>query len=323
VEKGKELGGGGSAGGGKPGGGLKGNLPGGQAGPGLPGDSIAPSMSGGGGAPGGPPSGGGAMASYETQLQLYNQAKEYAPAISRKSRIKEPRMPRVQEPIIKENEITEAPRTGMFNLTDIERILYTEVDQAQKRGDIPLDFLWQTKPVPIDPECSQIVADGMFPDIKLIVEADGKQWHSSESDIERDRNRDMRLQKHGWTILRFTEDEIKYYTKNVISKIASTVNDMLDSSSEGSIKAASAQGGYAYRMAKREDTVPMNEKEANRIDEKFKKTSSTIESEINIDSLKKCAEIIDEDLSEINKENEDELEKILEEKREIENLINN
>jgi len=311
---------GGSSGGGKPGA-PKGNLPGGQSGPGLPGDGIAPSMSGGGGAPGGAPSGGAPMAAYETQMQLYNQAKEFAPAITRKSRIHEPKKPRVQEETVHEQKEIKAPRTGMFNLTDIERILYAEVDQAQRRGDIPIDFLWQRNPVPIDPECSQIVADGMFPDIKLIVEADGKQWHSSATDIERDRNRDMRLQKHGWTILRFTEDEIKYYTKKVMSKIVTTINDMLNESSNGNTKVAYPQGGYAYRFAKTEEPVPMNERESSKLEEMFQKTASTIESEVNIYSLKKDAEVISEDLSERNKENEEEFQKILEEKGEIEDLI--
>jgi hypothetical protein len=240
IAPGGDQGGGGGGGlgglgGGKPGGlgggfsGPKGNLPGGHSGPGLPGDSNAPSMSGGAPPPGGggmPPSGGGPMAAYETQLKNYNKAQEYAPTVSRKQRIQEPKMPRMQEPEVNDPEFVEVPRSGALSLTDIEIILYKKVEEAQKMGHLPLSFLWQQYPEPNDPETSRIIVDGMFPDIKLIVEADGKKWHSSPEDIQRDNERDMKLNARGWTILRFTEDEIKYSIEEVIKKIIRTVEEL-------------------------------------------------------------------------------------------------
>jgi very-short-patch-repair endonuclease len=39
---------------------------------------------------------------------------------------------------------------------------------------------------------------------RLIVEVDGYAYHRSPSDFERDRERDVHLQTHGWRVLRFT-----------------------------------------------------------------------------------------------------------------------
>jgi len=243
--------GGGGGGGMKPGG-PKGNLPGGQSGPGLPGDANAPNMSGGAAPPGGAGSApSGPMAAYETQMTHYNQAKEYAPSISRKSRIQEPKMPRVQTPDIniEGQEMLEIPRTGALSLTDIEMALYAKVEEAQKLGHLPLQFLWQQSPEPNDPETSRITADGMFPDIRLLVEADGKQWHSSPEDIQRDQERDSKLMSRGWSILRFTEEEIKYAIEEVIKKIIRTAEDMMGYNQQDTdVKTASKKvfklGGY-------------------------------------------------------------------------------
>ncbi len=51
--------------------------------------------------------------------------------------------------------------------------------------------------------------DFAFPDHKLAIEADGNYWHSIPEIIEKDARKDANLQSQGWTILRFTGDEIR------------------------------------------------------------------------------------------------------------------
>jgi very-short-patch-repair endonuclease len=321
--------GGGSLGGGKPkgiGGDQQGNLPGGQSGPGLPGDGIAPSMSGG--APGGAPP--GPQAAYETQLTNYNAAQEHAPSISRKSRIQEPKPPRMQVEETPQAEMYTGPRTGAFRLTDIERLLYSEVNKAQRNGNIPLDFQWQINPVPHDPECSKIICDGVFPDIKLAVEADGKQWHAAPDDVVRDQDRDARLARHGWSILRFTEDQIKHYMQDVISTIIKTVEEMTVTSSDKGRKVF-ASGGYTYKEAEKsiditddieiDPSLKMSEKEEFVVDQAFKQTAKNIGEDLDIEKLKKNAEVISEDLEEIDREDDLEMRDLVKQREELGNLI--
>ncbi len=290
------LGGAGGAKGGKPGGG---NLPGGKAGPGLPGDSIAPSMSGGAPGAGGAPSGGGAMAAYETQLKTYNQAKQYAPSVTRKSRLKEPKMPTMPKEE-DENGLYVGPRTGAIRLTSIEQKLYTKIAEAQKAGNIGLDFVWQQKPEPEVSELSRVVVDGFFPELKLIVEADGKKWHSSPEDVAKDQERDANLQRYGWNVLRFTEDEINYSIDAVIAKIINVVNEaQRTASNEDMIREASVD------EIEEQNLFP---EEKEHIDDAFLRTANRSKIAEKIENL---SEQISEDLSEIDEESEEEMKKII------------
>jgi len=208
----------------------KGNLPGGNSGPGLPGDSIAPSMSGGGASPG-VPSGGAPMAAYETELKSYNEdldnfqkAHEFAPSVTRRKRLKRPKQPispRVEKMLGQEieepQEMYQGPRTGVFRLSNLEQILYAKVQESQKSGNLPMEFFVQEKPEP--EQMSRVEVDGFFPDVKLIIEADGKQWHSSPEDIAKNQDRDDRFRQLGWTVLRYTEEELTIEPDQVIANI--------------------------------------------------------------------------------------------------------
>ena len=46
--------------------------------------------------------------------------------------------------------------------------------------------------------------DFLFPEWKLIVEVDGRQWHTREQAFEQDRARDNAAAAAGWRVLRFT-----------------------------------------------------------------------------------------------------------------------
>lgn len=63
-------------------------------------------------------------------------------------------------------------------------------------------FLVQA-PLPWWPRGRQRV-DAFVPSWRLIVEADGRRWHSRVQDFERDRRRDQLAVAHGYRVLRFT-----------------------------------------------------------------------------------------------------------------------
>src|ERR1035437_7309 len=209
--------GGGGGGGASSGGGGLGDLlggggegapttPGGTGAPGLPNDSIAPSMSGGDVPKGGSGSGGPSMAAYDTQLKNKEQALKVLPVVIRPNKrpLFNPKAPKIKEekPAEMSNKyIYDGPRTGMVRLTEPEMILYSMIAKGVKANNLPADFVWQKKPEPI--HMSRVVVDGFFPSLKLIVEADGKRWHNTPEDIAKDQNRDYRLSRLGWKILRF------------------------------------------------------------------------------------------------------------------------
>jgi very-short-patch-repair endonuclease len=50
--------------------------------------------------------------------------------------------------------------------------------------------------------------DVAFIAAKLIVEADGRSWHTRIKDIKRDHERDAEAARHGWQVLRLVYEHI-------------------------------------------------------------------------------------------------------------------
>lgn len=73
--------------------------------------------------------------------------------------------------------------------------------------------------------------DGAFPALRLAIEADSESYHSHQDQINRDKQRDMQLMKHGWTVLRFTEEEIREKEREVVHTIQNIVKKLVGSQS--------------------------------------------------------------------------------------------
>ena len=63
-------------------------------------------------------------------------------------------------------------------------------------------------PLPTDGSMSGFV-DRCFPEVKLIVEADGRRWHERYEAMERDRRRDRQAARRGFLTLRVMYEELK------------------------------------------------------------------------------------------------------------------
>jgi len=52
-------------------------------------------------------------------------------------------------------------------------------------------------------------ADFAYPDVKVILEADGRRWHQRIADLKRDRARDNEAARAGWLTLRFLHEDLR------------------------------------------------------------------------------------------------------------------
>jgi very-short-patch-repair endonuclease len=62
-------------------------------------------------------------------------------------------------------------------------------------------------PLPGRHPCKEVV-DAAYPDAMIIIEADGRRWHSRLRDVRRDHARDAQAALAGWITLRFTYEEV-------------------------------------------------------------------------------------------------------------------
>ncbi len=70
--------------------------------------------------------------------------------------------------------------------------------------------------------------DAAMPEIKLGIEADSRKFHSNPEDISRDQRRDMELATQGWTILRFTEEELESKQHEVVKVIFDVIKRLIN-----------------------------------------------------------------------------------------------
>ncbi len=67
------------------------------------------------------------------------------------------------------------------------------------------------------------IVDFALPRLKIIIEVDGRRWHSLTQDQRRDRDRDRRARASGWSVLRFGWDEITTRPDEVIADLLTAI----------------------------------------------------------------------------------------------------
>jgi very-short-patch-repair endonuclease len=74
--------------------------------------------------------------------------------------------------------------------------------------------------VPIQHNGTRVaVADVLFPDARLVIEFDGRAWHSDSGAFQRDRIRQNRLVGAGLTVLRFTWEDVVARPERVVAEV--------------------------------------------------------------------------------------------------------
>jgi very-short-patch-repair endonuclease len=71
-----------------------------------------------------------------------------------------------------------------------------------------------------------LILDVAFPAIKLAIELDGRAWHVDRDRFQLDRSRQNGLVAAGWTVLRFTWEDVAYRLETVLAEISAAVGQL-------------------------------------------------------------------------------------------------
>lgn len=66
--------------------------------------------------------------------------------------------------------------------------------------------------------------DAAYPDAGLAIEWDSRTWHEQRKAMAADRRRDRRAAMHGWTVLRFTWEEVTEKPQEVIAAVSTLLD---------------------------------------------------------------------------------------------------
>ena len=109
---------------------------------------------------------------------------------------------------------------GRIAFTKAERDLIPKLIQAQQDGLLKETIYPQYR---INAAGQEYSLDFGIPELKIGIEADGEVFHGSREQIDRDNERDMKLQQQGWTILRFTDTEINRQGPQIVRTVLQEV----------------------------------------------------------------------------------------------------
>jgi very-short-patch-repair endonuclease len=64
------------------------------------------------------------------------------------------------------------------------------------------------------------LVDAAYPDVRVLIEADGRRWHTRLRDLRRDHERDTEAARVGWVTLRFVYEQIVHHPDEVCAAVA-------------------------------------------------------------------------------------------------------
>lgn len=68
------------------------------------------------------------------------------------------------------------------------------------------------------------VVDAAVPSARLVIELDGRRWHTARERFEDDRARDRAAAEHGWRVLRFTWGDVHRRPEMVVASIRAAIS---------------------------------------------------------------------------------------------------
>lgn len=90
------------------------------------------------------------------------------------------------------------------------------VDHLVERSGLPTPL--REHPLPSAGPPTECV-DRAWPEVRLILEIDGRMWHAREADMARDRRRDRQAAAQGWLTLRVLDEEVEQLPAEVIDEL--------------------------------------------------------------------------------------------------------
>jgi hypothetical protein len=115
---------------------------------------------------------------------------------------------------------------GLAGSAKLRRALARHLPQlALTRSRLERAFLalceWAGLPLPeVNAKIGRMTVDALWRAERVIVELDGHDGHSSRAQIERDRRRELRLRAAGYTVIRYTWDQITKERELVAADLA-------------------------------------------------------------------------------------------------------
>jgi very-short-patch-repair endonuclease len=97
--------------------------------------------------------------------------------------------------------------------SELERALFTALDAAglpPPRRQMPLPGRGGVEGT----------VDAAYPDCRLILEADGRRWHTRVAALRRDHERDAEAARAGWQTLRFLYEQVVHHPADVCAVVA-------------------------------------------------------------------------------------------------------
>ncbi len=61
--------------------------------------------------------------------------------------------------------------------------------------------------------------DFSYPDKRIVIELDGRRWHSGRLELRRDTRKSNALNIRGWTVLRFTWEDVVHNADWVVQQV--------------------------------------------------------------------------------------------------------
>lgn len=98
--------------------------------------------------------------------------------------------------------------------SELERLLYRILDDPR----LPP----HTRQMPISFQMIDATVDAYVPTWRLIVEGDGRRWHTRRADQERDQIRDNEAVAHGYAVLRFGYEILRDHPERVVDTLLRT-----------------------------------------------------------------------------------------------------
>jgi hypothetical protein len=125
-------------------------------------------------------------------------------------------------------------RPGTANVRLILGVSGAEEDQVRSENERRLLRLCRAVGIPL-PHCNRWIAvedaapggfevDACWPNQRLIVEVDTRDFHDSERAFENDRYRDRMLTLAGWTVIRITRRDLRERPREVAAQLAALLN---------------------------------------------------------------------------------------------------
>ena len=129
--------------------------------------------------------------------------------------------------------LTVERRSGLKGIPTVRRLIEERLPDAYQPPTSVLerllyDILSQpgipqvVRQFPFPREVVPGTVDAYVPEWRLIIEADGRRWHTRKGDFERDRARDNLATSHGIAVLRFTYQMLNRHPEDCLATILDT-----------------------------------------------------------------------------------------------------